>query len=193
MTMPSRCPTYAEELELVLTLYGRLSTKDVGSWMKNAGRSCGVVSPGNIIRVGAKVSLDCPDTDTEDVKSRLKLWIHSPDGEVLSRRAEDVSIPTEDDASLTDSDRLPRDFNAVYVQMAGAPPFCTLGDYECDSSDNSPEWNDCEELIDTVNSAPGYWDMSQWSDQNVYGLLAWLESCQIYVSRDDSNWTIPAR
>ncbi|KAK7914981.1 hypothetical protein PG985_012684 [Apiospora marii] len=171
----------------------QLSTKDVGSWMKNAGRSCGVVYPDDVIRVGAKVSLDCPDTDTEDVKSRLKLWIHSPDGEVLSTRAENVIVPTGGNASLAEPEPLPRDFNAVYVPMAGAPPFCTIGSQECDTSDKSPEWEDCLELISTINSAPGYWDMSLWSDQNAYGLLAYWDSCQIYVSRDDANWTLPAR
>ncbi|KAK7984674.1 hypothetical protein PG988_002296 [Apiospora saccharicola] len=171
----------------------QLSTQDVTSWMKNTGRSCGVVGVGNVIHVGATVSLDCPNTDTEDVTARLKLWIHSPAGARLSSRTEDVSMPKEEDASLPESDALPRDFNAVFVPTVGAAPFCTLGWHECGGEYNSPRWEDCEDLKDLIDSTPGYWDLSLWADQNAYGLLIFMESCQIYVSRDDGNWTLPSR
>ncbi|KAK8016669.1 hypothetical protein PG993_014858 [Apiospora rasikravindrae] len=156
----------------------QISTADVTSWMTNAGRSCGVVSPGNIIRVGAKVSLDCPNTGPNGGLARLKLWIHSPDGEFNPRRAVDVP-------NLPGSIRPLELLTDVWNNLLLPEPRCTRGPRTCGVVEDSPIWEECRLLQQALDVHPGFWNVSDCGEQGSYSELIFSASCAVYVARPD--------
>lgn len=121
--------------------------------MKNAGRSCGVVSPGNIIRVGATVSLDCPNTDTEDVTALLKLWIHSPEGQLDTELPKTITKRSEE--------HNPFEFLTARWNNTEYPVYmCDQGLHDCHTDDDSPKWKHCRNLQEALDIMPGFWNVS---------------------------------
>ncbi|KAK8075510.1 hypothetical protein PG997_010173 [Apiospora hydei] len=156
----------------------QISTVDVTSWMTNAGRSCSVVYPGNVIRVGAKVSLDCPNTGPDGGLARLKLWIHSPDGEFNSRRAVDVPNLSESTQPL---ELLTTKWNNTLLPV----PKCILGTRACLTTEQSPIWDDCKRLQTALDVTTGFWNVSNWLGQGRYSELIFSYTCSVNVARVD--------
>ncbi|KAK7961923.1 uncharacterized protein PG986_002748 [Apiospora aurea] len=158
----------------------QISTVDVTSWMTNAGRSCSVVYPGNVIRVGAKVSLDCPNTGPDGGLARLKLWIHSPDGEFNPRRAVDVP-------NLSESTQPLELLTEVWNNAGTHFPKCSEGPRTCHTTYDSPKWLDCTDLQDVLLAMPGFWNVSDWSSAGQFSELIRVSTCGIYLARPDGN------
>ncbi|KAK8000533.1 hypothetical protein PG990_013133 [Apiospora arundinis] len=166
----------------------QISTVDVTGRMRNAGRSCGVVSDGNIIRVGAKVSLNCPNTGAAGGTALLRLWIHSTAGVDLPKREEGAAQSTdqgvaEPSALVALPQRQTTNQSADIAEPLG------LATENVSAVSEAVEPVDVLTVIFTPQQAfanrPGFWNVSSWADQGVFSILAHQRTCSVQLARRD--------
>ncbi|KAK8852050.1 hypothetical protein PGQ11_014529 [Apiospora arundinis] len=196
----------------------QISTVDVTGRMRNAGRSCGVVSDGNIIRVGAKVSLNCPNTGAAGGTALLRLWIHSTAGVDLPKReegaaqstdkgvaepsalvalpqrqttnqsadiAEPLGLATENVSAVSEAVEPVDVLTVIFTPQQVAAPKCSQGTMRCMTTETSPVYEDCNEIIQAFANRPGFWNVSSWADQGVFSILAHQRTCSVQLARRD--------
>ncbi|KAK8104785.1 uncharacterized protein PG998_011818 [Apiospora kogelbergensis] len=163
--------------------YAQISTVDVTTRMRNAGRSCGIADHDNIIHVGATISLTCPNRG--GTTALLKLWIHSRDGV--------KSLPSREEAANPPTDQVvDKHMTAIWTPDSAPPPACTVQSRNCEGLKDSALWEDCKVLQGILEFNPGFWTLSSFEGNNYYNLLKYNQRCAISVSRNDTQFTEPA-